>query len=137
MKAEIIKFYEDKHLAVPNIINRYSHEHLPEQFEEAAEDVYNEIQAGLVIKDIAIVDRVRAKARVCSGKKYAQENERYEQHKEIVTALEKSKGLWQDTANLLKAEYEALEEKYDRLQLWVACSTAGVAWLYVAYKVFL
>lgn len=85
MNPEIVKFYADKQLHIPKLINKRPSDTTVIQVEVAVEDVYFEIRAGLKIKDLNIARYVWKIAKKVRNADYVSDQTLLQNYKKIIT----------------------------------------------------
>lgn len=87
---KVVNFFAKKGIPISLLRDKRRHKTTPEQVEEAAAITYQDIMAGLKIRDQAIPKYVWNKAKTLKGEKYKEDRIRLANHDKEVLAMEKS-----------------------------------------------
>ena len=90
MKKEIINFYKNKDIPISLMIDKRRHKTTPEQIEEAAVNLYDEIQNGFKMEDREIPRHIFRKAVGLKGDKYKKERILIQNYDQKVRVLAKA-----------------------------------------------
>jgi len=159
MIKDMIQFFEDRHKAIPLMVERRPFDVTPPQIKAAAEDLYNGIvekhQKHLVMKDgktVKNIDIARevfaiAKSYANDSKQFEEDIEVFQKSKEIITDLKRqliaANTAHRTTQAKLKVVKLKFDEKYGKLlkiKKWreriLAITAAISAWSYLGYTYY-